>query len=242
VGSSTLYVELSRGERKIASLEERFWVSDLTLPPWPSDGHILDTAGLLSPLIRTFTAGRRPFRLGALPERLCLVSWDSGEDLARILRQAQEQPSRVALLLPETGQDRDQTLAIVTSLLPGAHPRLVPLHHNRFGAWMYGHSHPLLEGVADPGIWDHRQRGLFPRHLIRCLPGDILVGGCAFTMDDEQAPPQIGAAPPQFGAALSIIPWGRGELLFCALPVVSGCQNHLLSAEQLMHNMARWLA
>jgi len=78
------------------------------------------------------------------------------------------------------------------------------------------------------------QVGLIPHDIIRSLPGDTLVGGCAFTSEGETPLPQLGSA-------MSIIPWGCGELLCCALPAVSGCQNHLLSAEQLVHNMAGWL-
>ena len=109
---------------------------------------------------------------------------------------------------------------------------LLPLR-KRLGGWVYSHAHPLLAGVADPGIWGHPQADLFPSHVVRRLPGNTLVGGCAFAGD--QAP------LPHLGTALGIIPWGASELLFCVLPVVSGCQKHLLSAEHLMHNIARWL-
>lgn len=233
-----LHLELKHGLRALAIVEDHFWIS-AEAPLWPSGGRILDTSGLLGPLRQTAAAGWALYSSEAPVTPLLLVSWDSGEELEHILRhahvwpQTEGQPLRLALLLPETSPGRGQVLSTLAGLLPGEPLSLLPLSNERLGGWAYSHAHPLLAGVADPGIWGHPQADLFPSHVVRRLPGNTLVGGCAFAGD--QAP------LPHLGTALGIIPWGASELLFCVLPVVSGCQKHLLSAEHLMHNIARWL-
>jgi len=233
MGRWTFRVALKQGDRTLVAVEHHAWVLD-DPPAWPSGLQILDVAGCLGSLGQPGGEPWRPYRSESAVRSLLLVSWDDEGELRDVLLRAQQRPGRVACLLPSHGPGRDRTAEILGTLLKADRLRLDPLQSGRFAGLVYSHAHALLDGVAEQGLWTHLQADLFPSYVARSLPGDSLVGGCTFVKEGAVAVPHLGTA-------LSIIPWGCSELLFCTLPVVQGYQNHLLSAGHLMHNITCWL-
>ncbi len=228
-GAFSLHIGLLSGEHVLYSATRSFWV---TAAPEVSLATVrcLDPAGLLPGW-----CARSADRPSAGPARNLLIVGAGDPQREALLEMSPQQADRVALLLPASGVGPGMLEAIARNT---ACPALTAfaLREGRPGGWVYGHRHPLLAGVADPGIWGAMQRDLLPATLFRGLPADALVGGCSFP-----GWPHDPAAPPRLGMALGILPLGLGELLLCTLPVIEGLDRGLPLAERLLANIVSWL-
>ncbi|MHB1296157.1 MAG: glycoside hydrolase family 2 protein [Anaerolineae bacterium] len=201
------------------------------------DAAVLDPQNLLQPLRARWGRLWRAPAEGRGPERLLLGGWP-GEQAGDLLRAANDAGARVLWLLEDIGaREAAATGGLLAALglvdEPDALMRLLP---PPWGSWLWGYTHPLLRGVAEPGLWDHRQTGLRPRRAFRGLGGETIAAGCSL------AGPQGSLDVPRVGATLVRVPLGRGKLVLCTLPVAGAAREGLPATERLLGNLLHWLA
>ncbi|MHB0857870.1 MAG: glycoside hydrolase family 2 protein [Anaerolineae bacterium] len=216
--------------------------------PWPRlvvdrgpvvevDTAVLDPQNVLQPLRPRWGKGWRDYTEGQSQASLLLCSWP-GVQAEGVLRAAGEAGARVVWLLPDL--DPRQCVAVCELLVGVARAQgpvsRVPLHTPPWGSWLWGYAHPLLDGVADPGLWGRSQAELRPRWALRGLDGETIAAGCSLPGPQEP----LGA--PRMGTTLGRLSLGRGALLLCTLPIVSGAAAGLPTAERLLGHVLRWLS
>jgi len=164
------------------------------------------------------------------PKPLLLASWRDDAELIALWRKLATRGGRVAWLFP--GDDDDSAVAWGEELgrLCGAE-RPIGMETAR-SRWVVSTSHPLLAGVAEPGVWAMAHDALLPHVLLYNLPGQTLAVGGAILGNDGLW---------RMGAALHIASLGAGELLICTLPIVAGAAQRDASAPRLLANILSWL-
>ena len=233
-GAFRLRLVLSDRGGDLCTTERTLWVTR-PVSSWPDGLQFLDDHGELTPLLRRPGPRCGEFRVGGPADGLLVVGWSSEERLTTALERLVSGSVRVAVL----SEDPRGWLGLLAredvlqdSFAP---PQVLPLQGAGRGGPVYGHRHPLLEGVCDPGVWGHMQAELQPRFLVR-VTGRSIAGGCSFLSSNGE----LGDVP-RLGTALGLLRIGESELLYCTLPVVAAVRRGLLQAERLLYNIARWL-
>ena len=236
-GTHTVSATLLNGGAVLGRTERALWA---TRQPDADVGEVA-VLGSEGDLAALESVPRVRWRRQAVGEKqqnaLALGSHDRG-DVALILERASAYSGRIALLMGDaTSTVIGGFRALAGAVAPVAEIRTLALSTDWPGSWVFSHATPLLQGVADPGIWGSTHVGLLPELAVMGIPCDTLIGACAFLGGGS-----LNAGTPRIGTVLGVLPLGRCEVLFTTLPLLHGVSKRLPSAERLLYNIAAWLA